>query len=124
MVQFLNVTANDFWHYHYGLQNASDYKPKVLGEQMAENILMNTVVPVVFAYGMFHNNQSYKDKALEWLMQTKGEQNSIIKSWKSFGVNAENALQTQALLELKKHYCDKRKCLDCAVGNKILKEGN
>lgn len=122
VVQFLNVTANDFWHYHYQLNATSDYKTKVLGEQMAENILINTVVLVVFAYGLYHNNQSYKDKALEWLMQIKGEQNSVIKSWKSFGVPAENALQTQALLELKKNYCDKRKCLDCAVGNKILKE--
>ncbi len=122
VIGFLNVTANDFWHYHYQLQTKSDYKPKVLGEQMAENILINTVVPVVFAYGLYHKNQAYKDKAMEWLMQTKGEQNSIIKSWKLFGVMAENALQTQALLELKKHYCERRKCLDCAVGNKILKQ--
>ena len=122
VIRLLNVTANDFWHYHYQLNATSDFKPKVLGEQMAENILMNTVVPVVFAYGLYHNNQAYKDKAIEWLIQIKGEQNSIIKSWKSFGVTAENALQTQALLELKKQYCDKRKCLDCAVGNKILKQ--
>lgn len=122
VIGFLNVTANDFWHYHYQLHEASDYKPKVLGEQMAENIIINTVVPVVFAYGLFHNNQTYKDKAVEWLAQTKGEQNSIIKSWKFFGVSAENALQTQGLLELKKHYCDVRKCLDCAAGNKILKQ--
>ena len=121
MIRLLNVTANDFWHYHYQLNTISDFKPKVLGEQMAENILMNTVVPVVFAYGLYHNNQAYKDKAMDWLMQIKGEQNSIIKSWKSFGLTAENALHTQALLELKKQYCDKRKCLDCAVGNKILK---
>ncbi len=121
VVRFLNITANDFWHYHYQLQTTSDYKPKVLGEQMAENIVVNTVVPVVFAYGLYHNNQAFKDKAMEWLMQIKGEQNSVIKNWKSFGVTAENALQTQALLELKKHFCDERKCLDCAVGNKILK---
>lgn len=121
VIRLLNVTANDFWHYHYQLNTASDFKPKVLGEQMAENILMNTVVPVVFAYGLYHNNQVYKDKAMEWLMQIKGEQNNVIKNWKLFGVMAENALQSQALLELKKQYCDRRKCLDCAVGNKILK---
>ncbi len=121
IIRLLNVTANDFWHYHYQIHTTSSYKPKVLGEPMAENILINTVVPVVFAYGLYHNNQAYKDKAMEWLMQAKGEQNSIIQKWKSFGVTAENALQTQALLELKKQYCDRRKCLDCAVGNKILK---
>ncbi len=122
VVHFLNVTANDFWHYHYRLETVSDYKPKVLGVQMAENILINTVIPVVFAYGMFHGSQLHKDKAVEWLLQTKAEQNNIIKKWQSFGVTSDNALQTQALLELKKHYCDVKKCLDCAVGNKILKQ--
>ncbi|MDQ2752084.1 MAG: DUF2851 family protein [Bacteroidota bacterium] len=122
VVRLLNVTANDFWHYHYQMNAASPYKPKALGETMAGIIMMNTVVPVVFAYGLYHNIQAYKDKAMEWLMQLKGEQNGVIKSWKLFDVNAGNALQTQALLELKKHYCDKRKCLDCAVGNKILKQ--
>ncbi len=122
VMALLNVTANDFWHYHYRLNETGDYKPKVLGDQMSENIMINTVVPVVFAYGLFHNYQAYKDKAIEWLIQTKGEQNSIIKNWRSFGVHAENALQTQGLLELKKYYCDGRKCLDCAVGNKILKQ--
>ncbi len=121
LTRFLNVTANDFWHYHYQLENNTDYKPKVLGEQMAENIIINTVVPLVFAYGLFHKNQAYKDKAMEWLTQLKAEKNSIIKNWSSFGATSENALQTQGLLELKKHYCDVRKCLDCAVGNKILK---
>ncbi len=122
IMQFLNVTANDFWHYHYQLHTKSDYKPKVLGEGMAENILINTIIPVVFAYGLYHNNQMYKDKAIEWLSQIKGEKNNVIKSWQSLGVTAETALQTQGLLELKKHYCDERKCLDCAVGNKILKQ--
>ncbi len=122
VIKLVNVTANDFWHYHYQLHTTSDYKPKVLGEQMAENILINTLAPIVFAYGLFHNNQVYKDKAVEWLSGVKKEQNSVVKSWQLFGVNADNAMQTQGLLELKKHYCDKRKCLDCAVGNKILKQ--
>lgn len=121
MIRSLNVTANDFWHYHYQLEQATDYKPKVLGDQMVENIVINTVVPVIFAYGLYHNNQVYKDKALEWLMQLQAEKNRVIRSWNSFGVLSENALLTQGLLELKKHYCDMRKCLDCAVGNKVLK---
>ncbi len=88
---------------------------------MTENIIINTIVPVVFAYGVYHNRQELKDKALEWLTQTGREQNSVIKSWQAHGVGSSNALQTQGLLELKKHYCDLRKCLDCAVGTKILK---
>ena len=124
VMRFLNVTANDFWHYHYNIGTTTAYKPKALGEQMAENILINTIAPLLFAYGLSGDNQAYKDKAIEWLLQTKSEQNNIIKKWRSFGVMCDNAMETQGLLELKKHYCDTRKCLDCAVGNKILKQSD
>lgn len=122
IIQLLNVTANDFWHYHYNISVATIYKRKVLGEQMAHNILINTITPLLFAYGLFNKNQVYKDKAIEWLAQTKPEQNTIIKRWRLLGVISDNALHTQGLLELKKHYCDLRKCLTCAAGNKILKQ--
>jgi hypothetical protein len=116
-----NVTANDYWHYHYRLGEPTDYKPKILGRQMAENIMINTIIPVLFAYGVYIKDQQYKDKAIDWLMQLAPEANNITKQWKSLGVGNNNALHSQGLIELKKNYCDVRKCLDCAVGNKILK---
>jgi len=118
----LNVTANDYWHYHYKFDSPGEYKPKTLGEQMLNNIIINTIVPVLFAYGVYNKEQQWKDKAINWLMQLSGEQNSITKSWKHYGVTNQNAFDSQALLELKKFYCDERKCLDCVVGNKLLKD--
>src|SRR4051812_30221940 len=68
IIGILNVTANDYWHYHYRLGEPTDYKPKVLGRQMAENIMINTIIPVLFAYGVYIKEQQYKDKAIDWLM--------------------------------------------------------
>ena len=65
--QMLDVKANDYWHYHYIFDEESAYKEKKLGTQMINNIIINTIVPVLFAYGMHHNEQIYKDKALQWL---------------------------------------------------------
>jgi Protein of unknown function (DUF2851) len=120
--ELLNVTANDYWHYHYVPDEPSAYKPKHLGAQMANNILINTIVPVLFAYGQYHNIQLYKDKALKWLEQIKAEENTITKKWVSIGANNKTAFDSQALIELKNNYCTKRKCLDCAVGNSLLKK--
>lgn len=119
--QLFDVTANDYWHYHYRFDEAGDYKPKNLGKQMIDSIIINTVVPVLFAYGSYTKQQLYKDKAIEWLIQLAPEQNRITIEWKRHGVSNYNALQSQALLELKKFYCDVRRCLDCALGNKLLK---
>ncbi len=119
--ELLNVTANDYWHYHYRFDEETACMPKHLGEQMIENIIINTIVPVIFSYGSYLNEQRWKDKAVEWLSQLKAEDNSITKQWKQKGVSCTTGLDSQALLELHKNYCDKKECLKCAVGNKMLK---
>ena len=80
--KLLDVTANDYWHYHYLFDQPTNYKTKNLGAVMTDNIIINTVVPVLFAYGMYHNMQQWKDKAIQYLTQLPVEKNlkkSIIK---------------------------------------------
>jgi hypothetical protein len=119
--KLLDVTANDYWHYHYRLDEATAYKPKNIGGLMANNIIINTVVPVLFAYGLHHNMQQWKDRAIQYLTELGPEKNSITNAWEQHEVMNENALDSQALIELKNNYCNTKKCLHCAVGNKILR---
>lgn len=119
--KLFDVTANDYWHYHYMFDEPAPYKPKNLGSQMIENIAINTVVPVLFSYGWHRNENSYREKAIAWLQQLAPEQNNITKQWKLKTVQNHSAFDSQALIELKNNYCAQKKCLDCAVGNKILK---
>jgi hypothetical protein len=121
--QLLGITANDYWHYHYLAGELSGFKKKKLGTQMMENILINTVVPVLFAYGHYLNETSYKDRALAWLEQVTAEDNRIISGFAATGIKAKSAIESQALLQLKNHYCNARRCLECAIGNSILKRG-
>lgn len=117
----LNVTANDYWHYHYMLDEISAFKKKNLGDQMIDNILINTVVPVLFAYGMYHKDNNYKDKALQWLPEITAEKNAITKGFAALAIDNKNAFDSQSLIQLKNEYCIKKRCLDCAVGNRLLK---
>lgn len=120
--QLLNVTANDYWHYHYLLNETGEYTPKQLGRQMTENIVINTIIPLVFAYGIYHDDERMKGKALQWLSQLMPEKNAITTKWTAHRVTNQNALESQALIELKNNYCNVRRCLECSVGNTILKE--
>lgn len=117
----LQVQANDYWHYHYRFGQESSYMPKKLGEAMTDNIIINTVAPVVFAYGLHHGKEDYKVKALQWLEETAAESNSIIGEFEVLGMKTGSAFDSQALLELKNEYCNYRRCLSCAVGNALLK---
>ncbi|RTL59235.1 MAG: DUF2851 family protein [Sphingobacteriales bacterium] len=120
--KLLDITANDYWHYHYSMDEPSAYKPKHLGGQMIDNILINTVIPLLFAYGQFHKEHAFKDKAIKWLGEIKPEQNNITRPFTQLGIENKSAFDSQSLLELKKHYCDKKRCLNCAVGNSLLKK--
>lgn len=118
---WLDVTANDYWHYHYRFDEPSSFKKKRTGAAMIDNIMINTVCTVLFAYGHFHREQRYKDRALQWLEEIDPETNSITRGFQQLGLENKNAYDSQALIELKNEYCSKKKCLDCAIGNAILK---
>lgn len=117
-----DITANDYWHYHYRFDELSAFRKKKLGVDMIDNIIINTIVPVLFAYGNYHNEQPYKDKALQFLEETAAEKNVITKGFEKLGLENRVAYDSQALIELKNNYCHPKRCLDCVVGNAILKQ--
>lgn len=123
VVYLFNITANDYWHYHYRFDELTAYQPKHLGTGMAENIVINTVIPVLFAYGLYSKEEQHKEKAIDWLYQLPAEHNQLTKKWQQFNISNKSALDSQALIELTNHYCSNRRCLDCAVGNRILNNG-
>ncbi|MBI5372337.1 MAG: DUF2851 family protein [Sphingobacteriales bacterium] len=116
-----NISASGYWHYHYSFDRESGYKPKKLGTAMIDNIIINSLCPLLFAYGTYKGEPGYKDKALQWLEQTAAEVNSISKGFVQLGIANQNAFDSQALIELKNEYCSKKRCLDCGVGNALLK---
>jgi hypothetical protein len=118
---WMDVTANDYWHYHYRFDETSVFKKKKLGNVMIDNILINTIIPVLFSYGNYHVENKYKEKALSWLELTDAEINTVTRGFHKLGVICKNAYDSQALLELKTQYCDNKRCLECAVGNFLLK---
>ena len=119
---WLNVTANDYWHYHYRLDEPSAYKPKNLGRAMINNIIINTMAPILYAYGRYHQQELYKEKALKWLESCEAEKNTITKGYQGLGIKNASAADSQALIELKNEYCSYKRCLECAVGNAIIRE--
>ena len=115
------ITANDYWHYHYVFEELSAFKEKHIGSQMINNLLINTVIPILFAYGHYNNEESHKLKALAWLEQIEAEKNAITNGYSKIGIGNKNAFDSQSLIQLKNEYCNKKRCLECAVGNSIIR---
>jgi hypothetical protein len=82
--------------------------------------LINVFVPMMFVYGRQRGMEELSDRALGWLEKEGPEDNVILRSWKELGLKPQDARETQALLFLKKEYCDKLKCLQCSIGLSVL----
>jgi hypothetical protein len=119
--KLLMVTANDYWHYRYMFDEETKYREKTLGGDMINNILINTVIPSIYAYGYLNSNESFKNKALGWMEQVSPEKNTITKGFAAHGIKSGSALDSQALIQLKNVYCNYKCCLRCAVGNHVMK---
>lgn len=117
----LDTSASGYWQQHYTFDTPSVYRPKHAGNNLIRHIIINTIVPALFAYGYIRQEQEYKDRAMQWLLEMEAEENKITQGFRDCGVGIANAFESQALLELKHSYCDRKRCLDCAVGNALLK---
>ncbi|MBV4358960.1 DUF2851 family protein [Pinibacter aurantiacus] len=121
LLMLFNVTANDYWHYHYKLDELARYQPKKLGKGTIINIIINTVGPLLFAYDNFHSLEIHKERVLKWMQELPAENNAIMEKFEERGVKNSCAFDSQSLLELKMQYCESRRCLSCSIGNVLLK---
>ena len=116
-----DVSASEYWNTHYSFNKISkDNHPKTLGETAFNNLVINTIVPILFVYGDQHLDQAMKDRALFLLEKLAPESNQIIRKWNELGMESRSAFETQALLQLKNKYCEYKKCLNCQLGAKII----
>lgn len=111
---------SDYWQTHYLFTTESSRKSKKLGARSINGILINTVVPFLFCYAHQKNIQELKDIALQLLEKIPCEVNSVVAGWQKLGISSDSAYDSQALLQLKKHYCDEKKCLRCRIGHKVM----
>ena len=88
---------------------------------MAATIIINSIIPLIYCFGKYQSDSGMHRKSLEWLEQMSPEQNHLITKWMKMGLSAKKAGNTQSLIELKKEYCDRRRCLECDIGKQILK---
>lgn len=116
----LHVDASEYWQTHYTFGAESAKKSKFLGDSSLDILLINTVSPILFAYGKYIGDEDMCERALRLLEEIKAEKNSISKLFSKNGVTMNSAADSQAVIQLKREYCEKRKCLYCRVGHRLL----
>ncbi len=121
---FFFVKPSDYWDAHYQFLTPSVKRKKIPGEQFTNILLINVVIPILFAYGQHTGSEDLKNKALVWLEQLPAEKNTVTEKYKTAGFQIETAFISQGLLTLHENYCKKLNCLNCLIGHQVIKKIN
>lgn len=120
--ELLKGGTSEYWLTHHLFGETSPHRTKTLSVQSLDLLIINTVVTFLYAYGMHKGNDLMCTRASSFLEQLKAENNYITRMWNECGIQANHAGDSQALIQLKKEYCDKKKCLYCRFGYEYLKK--
>lgn len=121
LYRLFEITTSDYWQNHYQFDKESPKKKKQFSKSFIDLLVINTIVPIQFAYARSQGKE-VSESLLDLLGEVSSEKNIIIEKFQGFGIKASNAFETQSLLQLKNEYCNRGKCLQCAVGIQLLKE--
>ena len=121
VTSLLEVSATPYWQMrsHFGAECKTCAKR--LSAERLNLIVINAVVPMLFAYGRYRGNEVYCDRAFDIIKQCKAEKNAITRHWEQYDIKANSAGDSQALIQLQREYCDKRQCLRCRFGYEFLR---
>ena len=117
----LKSQVTPYWETHYTFGSTSPKNEKHLSYGSINLLMINTAIPMLFAYGRHTTKEVLCDKAFDFLEQLKAENNHIIRMWQQVGLPVKTAGDSQALIQLKKEYCDKKECLRCRFGYEYLR---
>ena len=119
--KLFKVPVSDFWQDHYTFTSSSKKSAKKITNDFIDLLLINTVIPLKFVYYKVIDKE-HVEPLLENMQMLDPEKNSIINKFESLGIKAENALESQSILQLKNEYCSYNRCLECSIGNLLLKK--
>lgn len=121
LYRLFDVSVSEYWDTHYNFDKISSKKRKKISTSFMDLLILNTIVPIKFAYNKFRN-QANEETLLSIVEAIPSEKNAIIEKFKEIGVISTSAFESQALLQLKNEYCEAKKCLQCAIGLQLLKK--
>ncbi|MGE8512590.1 MAG: DUF2851 family protein [Chryseobacterium culicis] len=118
---FKSVKASEYWNFHFNFGSISKVQPKALSKDFIDLLILNTVLPLQYAYQKDHREE-IADEIIERYSTISAEKNTVIKNWEKLGLKVNNALESQSLIYHHKTCCEPKNCLSCAIGFKLLKE--
>lgn len=120
LIQYLSIPLSPFWQQHYSFEQLRPRPQERLSEALAQTLLINAVFPFLWLVAERQARPALRQQIISWAEQLPPEQNRITRRWKDIGVECKNGLDSQALIQLERGYCQKLACTRCRIGKWIM----
>lgn len=113
-----------YWTTHSNFSGYESDSNSRLNASTIDSLIINVAIPLIYAYGYYHltgrEADEYRERAVDWLCSLKAEKNFITTLFANSGIKCENAFMSQAVIQLRRNYCETKKCIYCRFGHRIL----
>ena len=118
----LAPAAGKYWEDHYLFGKPVSKRKTGMGRMAADLVILNAFIPVLFHYSSHRRREDLREAVLRILEQLPPEKNELLNDWEKAGIKVRNSFESQALIHLTTRYCRKHRCLECRIGNRILRD--
>lgn len=116
----LNINLGGFWSKHYTFNSAETPFDINLSRSSLDLLIINAVIPMLYAWGQHCKDQDLIDQATDYLFELKPENNMLVRMFTDKMIKCPDAFTSQGIIQLRKNYCEQRQCLNCRIGHRIL----
>ncbi len=124
VASLFNIGMPAYWDTHYRFESISPHHTATPGKALVQQLLINVFIPLLFTYGVERGADQYISRAIDWLHGLPAEKNNITQRYREKGISNATAFDSQALIQLNREFCQQKRCLECAIGNHLLKIGD
>ena len=118
--QLVDIVIDGYWESRYNFGGRTARAPRAFSPDTVTSLIINAVVPLLYAYGLYFGSDSRMQTAVGLMQSLRPEHNSLTRIFTDRGVACDDAFTSQALIHLRRAYCETRKCLYCRIGHRIL----
>ena len=118
--RLFDIELSGYWAHRFNFGEPACRTTKALSDSSVNILLINVTAPVLYAYGIRTGRPESCVLATEILQALPPEDNSIIRIFTATGISCNDALTSQAMIQLRNQYCRPRKCLYCRIGHRYF----
>lgn len=120
--EVFDYQVEGFWRDHFSFDTDVGNLPGDLSKSSKTLLAINVAIPLLYAYASTIGDIELGEKTIALMTELPAENNVITRQWQTLGFTLKDAGRSQALLHLRKEYCDRNKCIYCRFGHLLLRQ--